>query len=102
MDGLPGMKRGLTAAKTYNVSPIKKMVGPLAPTRYQAGLGFNTSQVLLIALLSFLIGLAVSTYGQTAMTLLSETAKGSPLEVHVGNWTTKSPVEGLSGLWATR
>ena len=102
MDGLPGMKRGLTAAKTHKVSPIKKMVGPLAPTRYQAGLGSNTLQVFLITLLSFLLGLAVPTYGRAAVDIVSNTVKGSPLEVNVGNWTARSSMEGLPGVWATQ
>ena len=65
MDGLPGMQRGVTAARTYSVAPIKKMDGPLAPTKYQFGYGFNSFQVMLIALMSFLVGLAVAYYAET-------------------------------------
>lgn len=102
MDGLPGMKRGLTAAKANNVAPIKKMVGPLAPTKYQSGYGFTVLQVMLIALIAFLMGLAVTTYGQDAAGLVREMVKGQGLELKVGNGSQRSPLEGLSGLWATR
>ena len=63
MDGLPGMQRGLIAAKRERVAPIKKMVGPLAPSRYQNGVGFSSSQVMSIALLSFMIGIMLAFYG---------------------------------------
>lgn len=102
MDGLPGMKRGLKAAKTYNVAPIKKMVGPLAPTKYQSGYGFSVLQVMLIALIAFFVGLAVATYGQEAAGLVNEVVRGQGLELKVGNGSQRSPLEGLSGLWATR
>lgn len=62
MDGLPGMQRGTWAAKEFSVAPIKKMVGPIAPTHYTAGLGWNLQQVILIALLAFLIGIAITLY----------------------------------------
>lgn len=70
MDGLPGMQRGTWAAKEFTVEPIKKMVGPLAPSKYTAGVGWNLQQVFLVALLSFLIGIAVALYGP----LLRQTA----------------------------
>jgi hypothetical protein len=62
MDGLPGMRRGVETAKRENVKPIKKMVGPFAPTSEypQARV---TGQVpilylIIVALLSFCIGIA--------------------------------------------
>ena len=96
------MRRGITAAKTHKVAPIKKMVGPLAPTRYQFGYGFTSLQVLLIALMSFLIGLAVAYYGRSVAELVAAGVKGSPLETKVGNLTHGASLEGLTGLWATR
>ncbi len=101
IDGMPGMKRGLTAAKTHKVAPLKKMVGPLAPTRYHSGLGFSVLQMLLIALLSFLIGLTVAWHGQTIFNTLLTGVKGSPLELHVPNWTQVSSSEKFRGLWST-
>ena len=102
MDGLPGMKRGLRAAKTFDVAPIKKMVGPLAPTRYQSGYGFSGVQVFLIALLAFLIGLAIPLFGQRIVETATQSIKGSPLEMHITNSSHISSLEGLKGLWATR
>ena len=63
MDGLPGMKRALAAGKREKVAPIKKMVGPLTPTRYQNGLGFSPNQVIVTALLSVLFGVLLALYG---------------------------------------
>jgi hypothetical protein len=60
MDGLPGMRRGLAAGKRHKVTPIVKMVGPFAPKRYHNGYGFGLSHVMLIALLSFVIGLLLA------------------------------------------
>ncbi|KAK5121652.1 hypothetical protein LTR85_004824 [Meristemomyces frigidus] len=62
MDGLPGMPRGLAAGKREKVTPLKKMVGPLAPTRYRDGQGFGTSQVLVMLLASFLLGAILMSY----------------------------------------
>lgn len=51
------MKRGLDAGKTHNVTPIKKMVGPLAPKN---GLvhsdGFTLEQVMIIFIVAFVAG----------------------------------------------
>lgn len=102
MDGLPGMRRGLNAAKKYNVAPIKKMVGPLAPTRYRSGYGFTTMQVILIALFSFLIGLAVAYYGRVVIEIVSDSINGRPLEVKLDNLTQASPLESLAGFWSTK
>ena len=65
MDQLPGMKRGLAAAKIENIAPIKKMVGPLAPSKYQSSVSTTTSEVrtVIVAILSFLIGMLFATYG---------------------------------------
>lgn len=101
MDGLPGMKRGLAAAKTYKIEPLKKMVGPLAPTRYHSGLGFGMMQTLLIALLSFLIGLAVAWYGAVVVDSALAVVKGSPLELQAPSWPQASARERFGGLWHT-
>ena len=34
MDGLPGMNAGQSTMKAEKITPLKKMVGPLAPTHY--------------------------------------------------------------------
>lgn len=68
MDGLPGMQRALVAAKRESVAPIKKMVGPLAPQHYRnTGFGFALHQVLLVALLAFLVGMLAASYGSVIL-----------------------------------
>lgn len=62
MDGLPGMKRGLAAGRQHKVVPIKKMVGPLAPSRYQKSF-YTFRDLVLVAVLSLLIGVLGAKYG---------------------------------------
>ncbi|KAI0602808.1 hypothetical protein F4775DRAFT_535816, partial [Biscogniauxia sp. FL1348] len=62
MDGLPGMPRGLVAAKKYSVEPVKKMVGPLAPkngmvTRTELHISY-----IVIAFLTLLVALLAATH----------------------------------------
>ena len=90
MDGMPGMKAGLSTAKAEHIVPIKKMVGPLAPSKYTAGVGWNLQQVLLIALLSFLIGLATAFYGPTVRQMALEAAGQSKAELSFSNLTHAS------------
>lgn len=74
------------------------MVGPLAPTQYQFGLGFAPLQVILIALLAFLIGVAIAFYGRPVAEMLVE----SKPDIVIRNMTQGSPLNGWSQLWATR
>ena len=83
---------------TNFLSIVKKMVGPLAPTRYQFGYGFSSQQVILIALLSFLIGLVVAFNGR----LVADTFLESKPDMIIRNMTHNSPLESLTQLWATR
>ncbi|KAI1506015.1 hypothetical protein F5X99DRAFT_366868 [Biscogniauxia marginata] len=65
MDGLPGMPRGLEAAKKYSVEPVKKMVGPLAPKNGGAGAGTKTElhiSYIVIAFLTLLVALLAATH----------------------------------------
>ena len=80
------------------LSAVKKMVGPMAPTRYQFGYGFTTLHVALIALLSFLIGFAVANYGRTVAEMFVE----SKPDLIIQNMTHGTKLEGLSQLWTTR
>jgi len=74
MDGLPGMQRGLIAAKRENIAPIKKMVGPLTPTRYRdTRPGHELDRVILVAVLSFLLGALLALYGP----FLTESLQGA-------------------------
>lgn len=90
MDGLPGMQRGTWAAKEFSVAPIKKMVGPLAPTKYTAGMGWNLQQVQLIALLSFLIGLAIAIYGPLLRQTVIDAVKQNHADLSLSNLTQPS------------
>ncbi|KAN0108245.1 pyridoxamine phosphate oxidase family protein [Hyaloscypha variabilis] len=62
MDGLPGMRRGVETAKKENVKPIKKMVGPYAPSsecpRTRVAGQVPMLYLIIVALLSFCIGIA--------------------------------------------
>ncbi len=102
MDGLPGMKRGLAAAKTLRVKPISKMKGPLAPTKYQAGLRFSGLQVVLVALACFLVGLAVASYGKLVMAMAVDNLQRRPFELHVGNFSEKLLRNSVPRLRATQ
>lgn len=65
MDGLPGMKRGMVAAKKENVAPIKKMIGPFAPeqmSRLRAQ-SYRLEHVVLAAIVFFLLGIGAVLYG---------------------------------------
>jgi hypothetical protein len=61
MDGLPGLRRGVETAKREDVKPIKKMVGPFAPTsaKKSANRLASTSPVF-VALSSFFVGMLVT------------------------------------------
>jgi hypothetical protein len=66
MDGLPGMKRAVEAGRREKVEPIKKMVGPWAPTmkpRKGSG-GLGVEYAVLVALVSFVLGALTMLYGR--------------------------------------
>ena len=62
MDGLPGMRRGVDTAKREQVKPIKKMVGPFAPSsefpRTRVAGQVPMLYLIIVALLSFCMGIA--------------------------------------------
>ena len=64
MDGLPGMRRGVETAKREDVKPIKKMVGPFAPSgelpRTRVAGQVPTLYLLIAVLLSFCMGIAAT------------------------------------------
>lgn len=62
MDGLPGLPRAMIAGKREKVAPIKKMVGPLAPTQYRYMDGYTPTQMVAIAMVAFLMGVALTPY----------------------------------------
>jgi hypothetical protein len=65
MDGLPGMKRGLVAAKKENVVPIKKMIGPFAPEQMRRlrTQSYTLEHIILVAMICFLLGIGMVLYG---------------------------------------
>lgn len=63
MDGLPGTNNGQTTMKAENITPLKKMVGPLAPTHYRNGAKFGTEHLFLAAVVSALFTAIVLLYG---------------------------------------
>lgn len=88
MDGLPGTNNAQTTMKSDGITPLKKMVGPLAPTRfgYQHN-SFGVGHMLLVAVLSAFFTAALILYGaQIADALLERVpadvrvAVASPLE----------------------
>jgi hypothetical protein len=58
MDGLPGTHNAQETMKAEKITPLKKMVGPLAPTHYgYPNARFGVEHLLLVAAIS-----VVSTY----------------------------------------
>ncbi|KAF2433956.1 hypothetical protein EJ08DRAFT_693988 [Tothia fuscella] len=62
MDGLPGLERALVTGKVEHVEPIKKMVGPHAPTRYYAPATYGLKQLMFVAVICLLLGAALVQY----------------------------------------
>lgn len=62
MDGLPAMRRGLAAGKEFDITPLKKMVGPLAPKKNGVTMGqdgFTLEQLIIVFITAFIAGLMV-------------------------------------------
>ncbi|KAF2472526.1 uncharacterized protein BDR25DRAFT_283998 [Lindgomyces ingoldianus] len=60
IDGLPGMKRGYEYAHKHKVAPLKKMVGPYAPKAPRTMNTISAAHLVLVALLSFVIGVSMT------------------------------------------
>jgi len=73
MDGLPGTKNAQLTMKAEKITPLKKMVGPLAPTHYgYPNAKFGAEHLLLVAVVSALSTYLLLLYGaQIASTLLN-------------------------------
>jgi hypothetical protein len=64
------MKTGLEIGKTEKIEPIKKMVGPLAPTSRRAGNPtFTVENAVMIALLSLALGVFLGLHGEAIAAL---------------------------------
>ena len=78
MDGMEGMRRALVAGKRENVAPIVKMVGPLAPTQYRHIDGsFTLLHLMLVAMVSFLLGIIAVVLGPFVIKDLQVALPGS-------------------------
>lgn len=56
------MRRGLAASKEFNITPLKKMVGPLAPKKngVRGGQdGFTLEQLVIVFITAFIAGLMI-------------------------------------------
>jgi hypothetical protein len=73
MDGLPGTKNAQLTMKAEKITPLKKMVGPLAPTNYgYPSARFGVEHLLLVAVVSALSTYLLLLYGaQIASALLN-------------------------------
>lgn len=64
MDGLPGTKNAQLTMKAENITPLKKMVGPLAPKHYgYPSARFGAEHLLLVAVVSVLGTYLLLLYG---------------------------------------
>ena len=64
MDGLPGTKNAQFTMKAEKITPLKKMVGPLAPKHYgYPSARFGAEHLLLVAVLSVLSTYLLILYG---------------------------------------
>jgi len=68
MDGLPGTNYAQRSMKQYGIKPLKKMVGPLAPTEYKVHGGeYRFEHLLLVALLTVVVTLLATSYSGEIM-----------------------------------
>ena len=64
MDGLPGTKNAQLTMKAEKITPLKKMVGPLAPKHYgYSSARFGAEHLLLVAVFSVLSTYLLIFYG---------------------------------------
>lgn len=87
MDGLPGTNYAQRSMKQYGITPLKKMVGPLAPSQYKvANGGYKLEHLLLVAIVSALLTFVALSYGgeivqrlETTLPIEARRAISSPL-----------------------
>lgn len=63
MDGLPALNNAQKARIQENVEPMRKMVGPLAPTHYQNGNQFGVEHLILVAFVAAIVSALATRYG---------------------------------------
>lgn len=72
MDGLPGTHVGQSTMKAEKITPLKKMVGPLAPTHYgYPKARFGVEHLILVAVVSVLSTYFLLLYGVQIASVLS-------------------------------
>ena len=80
MDGLPAMKVGLQAGKQLSVEPLKKMVGPLAPSNNRSFRGgLPIEYAVLVAVLSLVVGALLTLYAPVLLPFAQEKISTRPL-----------------------
>lgn len=61
MDGLPGLRRAVETARREHIEPIKKMVGPYAPSAARKKLNRSPMTLLVsVAASSFVLGVVMT------------------------------------------
>lgn len=66
MDGLPALHVAQKTRVQEQIQPLKKMVGPLAPSHYQNSNRFSLEHLLLVAFVTAVITAFVTAYGLDA------------------------------------
>lgn len=67
MDGLPALHIAQKSMVSQKIEPLKKMVGPLAPTYYRNSNRFGLEHLLLVAMFTAIItALAISSHSLDA------------------------------------
>lgn len=91
MDGLPAMHRGLAVGKELDITPLKKMVGPLAPKANGATTsidGFSLEQLIVVFIAAFIAGLMIMFAIYPSMTnFLGALPRGQK----EASWISRSP-----------
>lgn len=74
MDGLPGTNNAQETMKAEKITPLKKMVGPLAPTHYRnSNAGYGIEHLLLAAIFGAIFAVLVLLYGTSIAEALRST-----------------------------
>lgn len=66
MDGLPALHIAQKTRKEEGINPLKKMVGPLAPTQYSNANRYGLEHLLLVAFVTAIITAFLTAYGMDA------------------------------------
>lgn len=78
MDGLPAMHVAQKTMLQERIEPLKKMVGPLAPTRYQNGNRFGVEHLVLVAVMTAIITAILMSFGADTARAVAVRLPASP------------------------